>query len=282
MRVLSLAIAAAIALLFTATLRDAAVAQSAPGTIKVTIVGPDGKPVEGVRHSESELGLKKRSEFEVADATGRVVVIDVYDGAGNSGTRTVYVPDGKETQVTVSLQPDISFHGELREADTARQAGDDDAYRTHYTRAQEALDRDRKAIEETKAAVADWARDNKLPVKDFRGVAKEHMRALDLPPELQDRGRIASLLVQMSMLGAVDQLERQLDQKRATFTEYPKPKEKVSALPSTCPEGQSGGFLAGIFNSVTGTNSLTGICGEEIEKDNKDRGTRDHEEHDRH
>jgi hypothetical protein len=49
--------------------------------------------------------------------------------------------------------------------------------------------------------------------------------------------------------------------------------------PSTCPEGQSGGFLASALNSLTGTNSFTGVCGETPEKDNKDRKTRERDEH---
>ena len=247
--------------------------------MKPTVIGLDGKPVaEADVHTLdlSEYGMDA-SESLTTPGRGRVVIVAVGDKQGNSGQAVVYVPNGTETKVEIQVMKPVSFMDGVKKAQDAKERGDLKEYQEGREEVGQAIERLEETNRQTQEAIDAWARGNNMPILTLKKVETQ-LEIAEKAGSKVDLEAAEKLRIYKAQLEWLEESKANLKAMKDYRAKMLPPEKKVVGLPSTCPEGQSGGFLAGVLNSVTGTNSLTGICGEEIEKDNKDRKARDRED----
>lgn len=278
------ALAAALVAAMASTPSQPAWAQSR--TIKVTAVGPDGKPVEIETQQIVEIGRAEEAKFDEGGEftptdEGYVITVIARDKAGNVGETSTFVPEGQTAPqpIVVTLKPPVDFDNGMRKAQTAKDNDDAVGFKAGIDEAKEDTTRNEAAAQELQRAINDWAISNGLPILTLTAVKKRIARAENLPKGETEPIKVDNLQAYQAKLEALQSLRDTVGKQQRAISAM-KPPLMGSYLPSsTCPEGQSGGLLAGLLNNVTGTNSFTGICGETPEKDRKDRKNPDRGEH---
>jgi hypothetical protein len=267
-----------------------ALADEKPVTIRVTILDADGKPVKGAEvgvtrwpepyeetpYATGKGNTKADGGFSAAtDKKGKPFPSDTYliTAATRDGFAKTIVhiaPDAK-SPVVLTLGPHSgSFPLESEFGIGVEQIAKN---------AQNNIEADERLADAAQQAADDFARDNDLQVKDLRGVTKDIERLNKLPKDLQDKTLLDKLHRYQAKLEGVQEIRRQIEVQKERLAKF-KSDRKISALPSACPEGQSGGLLAGSINSLFGTD-LAGVCDDQqSQRRDTDREKRDH--HDRH
>jgi hypothetical protein len=284
MRIRDLAARLVLAAILAAATIDVAAAQAKLGPLNVSVKSPDGtvttpKEVRAAPIGESrESQFDEKGEFNPTDA-GRVVIVYVTDDKGNKGTASTFVPEGETVDITIDAKADSDFDGIIADAQDAKNNDDKVRFQSAIDRAKQRVDDEEGLTRQVATAINSWAIANKIPIMDLPNLKKRIKRAETDPA--REPVRVDNLRAYQAKLEDLEGLKQEVTDHKKTIEEMKPPLMGSHVPPSTCPEGQSGGFLAGVLNSVTGTNSLTGICDEEIDKDNKDRKPRDRED-DRH
>lgn len=286
MRTITLVCALASVLLAAAASAPSPPAWAQSRSIKVTAVGPDGKPVEIETEQVVEIGRAEEAKFDEGGKfaptdMGRVITVIAKDKAGNVGETSTFVPDGQTAPqpIVVTLKPPVNFDDGIRKAQSAKDNDDAVGFKAGIDEAKEDTARNEAAAQELQRAINDWAISNGLPILTLSAVKKRVARAENLPKGETEPIKVDNLKAYQAKLEALQIIRDTVSKQQRTISTM-KPPLMGSYLPSgTCPEGQSGGLLAGLLNNVTGTNSFTGICGETPEKDNKDRKNPDRGEH---
>jgi hypothetical protein len=275
-------------------------------TIKVTVLGTDGKPVrtyvevnrwpldpdvKAYDRIGSESGYtEKDGTFSTAtDDRDRPLPPETYRitalTSNGLADTIVYIPSDSKSPVVLTLGPRFTFVDDVDNAAKAAKAGDSAGYEQSLKAAQNWIPREEKLADEAQQSADDFARANDLPIKDLNGVTKDIERAGKLPEDLQDKALLAKLKRYQSMLKGIKNLRYTIEYRKKELAELKPPEKKFGLAPSACPEGQSGGLLAGGINSLFGTD-LAGICDDkqpqhrdtDREKKGGDRHERD--EHD--
>jgi hypothetical protein len=264
-----------------------------PATITVTVRGADGKPLQGVEvrilrwpNSQNPVArgtTDKDGNFTTTDSEGTPLPPDTYQiGVRLPGTdsaqRIVYVGAGGkvEAQVGPEQSGGISYDIDeaLRDAAAAKEKGDTAAYQRETDYVRRNIAQEERLMDEAQAAADAFARDHGLRVTDLAGAEKD-LKALEKLGENADQEVKRNLERYIEKLRSVDFWRRVADDYRKQLAELEE--RKFGLLPSACPEGESGGLLAGSLNALFGTD-LAGVCGDQA-------GTgmrRDTERHDRH
>jgi hypothetical protein len=127
--------------------------------------------------------------------------------------------------------------------------------------AQERIAAAERLADNAQKAADDFARDNGLQVQDLRTVEMTIKTAEKLPEDMQqDKNQQKDLIDKLwryrAKLQGVQDLRSDIDKAKTQLAEL---KPKYGLVPSACPQGESGGLLAGIINSATGSD-LAGVC----------------------
>jgi cell fate (sporulation/competence/biofilm development) regulator YlbF (YheA/YmcA/DUF963 family) len=181
----------------------------------------------------------------------------------------------------------VNFSKGEAKAIKGKKDGDPKLRQEGYDEAKAAHDESKAQIDQTQRAIDEWARANKIPIMKLSAVTKQidAIEKLGLPADKANLEKLRSYQAKLEDLGT---LKKFLEAEAEHLAALSEPERKVTGVPSTCPEGQSGGLLAGLLNSATGTNSFTGICNDkEKQKDSRggpgaagrDHGERDHGKH---
>ncbi len=257
---------------------SAALADEQAVTIKVTVLGADGKAATSARVlvrvwpdpqglSMDANGGETKEDGSFTATTGQesqrlfagTYRISAFDGESDSDTIVYIGPDDK-SPVVLTLQPKAgSAFIEADLAAKAAQNGDNAGYEQHAAKARNDVARDEKLADAAQQAADDFARANGLQIKDLRGVAKDFERADKLPADLRDEELIFKLFEYKSQLEAIQGLQTRISIEKKYLADLKPPEKKFGLAPSACPEGQSGGLLAGGINSLFGTD-LAGVC----------------------
>jgi len=266
------------AALFAASVSLPAAAQTESDkvTIKVTVLDPDGKPVPEVTvlvapwPTFSDITFPRTGEDgSVSVATygvGAPLSSDTYVFSANVGddlytSTIIHVPAGRKS-VVLTLAPGAGpdlFSDYREKAAKAAQDGDSAGYEQNVKYAQNSIKSFEKKFDDAQQAADDFARDNGLQVKDLRGVTKDIDRVSKLPEDLQDKERLEKLNRYREKLEGIQRYRSELERNKKELAELKPPEKKFGLAPSACPEGQSGGLLAGGINSLFGTD-LAGVC----------------------
>ena len=91
---------------------------------------------------------------------------------------------------------------------------------------------------------------------------KDIERVSKLPEGLRDKKLLENLYRYREKLQGAQSLRSEIETQKKQLAELKPPEKKVVVVPAACPEGESGGLLAGGINSVFGSD-LAGICDEE-------------------
>lgn len=269
-----------------------AAADEKPGTVRITVLGPDGKPVKDPPTLTVDVGTQDRYDYgeddygedddgEGFDPKVKGRVVRVYSGLGLrlKGETTIFVPDGQEMPVTVQIKYASFDHG-VEDAILGKNTGNANLQQQGYDEAKAATAQAEQTVKETRNAIEAWARENGLPIMKLSAVRKQ-VELADRLGEKQDKEQADKLRSYKAKLESLEKEKSRAAGLKERLAELPQPEKKVSGLPGPCPEGQSGGLLAGLLNTVTGTNSFAGICDDdEKQKDSRDRqrdyGDKDH------
>jgi hypothetical protein len=297
--------------LFAASLSAAAAAQAESDKviIKVTVLESDGKPVKG---ADVRVTLWRRGQPTHDDKNGLFIgsgktgddgsftlttdpyggqplpadtyVITVGTSAASAETVVYADPDDKAGAV-LTLDPARSSYGFLEDVEDAADAaekGDTTGYQENVKQAQERIAAAERLADNAQKAADDYARDNGLLVQDLRTVDKTIKTVEKLPEEAQQGKKEQKELLDKlwhyrAKLDGIDHLRRDINKAKTQLAEL---KPKYGLVPSACPEGQSGGLLAGGINSLFGTD-LAGVCDDkQPQHRDTDRERDDHKEHD--
>jgi hypothetical protein len=274
--------------------------------VKVKVVGADGKPVKGVNVAVSlwrggqpthEDGLFIGNGKTAEDGTFTLTT-DPYGrqplpsgtyviSAGTADTSAetvVYTAAADKSGVVLKLDPAHSSAGfleDVNEAADAARNGNTAGYQQNAKRAEERIAAAERLAETAQKAADDFARDNGLQVQDLRALEKTIKTAENLPADMQQDAQQHKELIDKlqryrgKLLGIQD-LRRDIENGKTQLAEL---KPKYGLLPSACPEGESGGLLAGGINSLFGTD-LAGVCDEKLQQRRDTERDREHEEHD--
>lgn len=260
------------------SISPAALADAKSVTIKVKVLGADGKPAADARvyvrkwpdpyntftTSESADAKDDGSFSDATDKNGKPFPPDTYEitawtDGGYAKTIVHIAPDAK-SPVVLTLGPmPGTFLGHATNAAEAAQGGDSSGYEQSVKDAQNSIKFEEKVADAAQQAADDFARDSGLQIKDLRGVTKDIERASKLPENLQDKEQLEKLYDYRAKLQEVQNLRSNIEKEKKQLADLRPPEKKVGVVPSACPEGQSGGLLAGGINSVFGTD-LAGVC----------------------
>ena len=279
-------------------------------TVKVTIVGADGKPVKGANvfvslwrsgqptHEDGVfIGKGKTGEdgsFTLTtDPHGRqplpgdTYVITAGTSAASAETVVYADPDDKAGAV-LTLDPARSSYGFLEDVEQAADAaerGNSAGYEQNVKEAQERIAAAERLADNAQKAADDYARDNGLQIQDLRTVEKTIKTVEKLPEDAQqDKAQQKELIDKLwhyrAKLKGVQDLRDDINKAKTQLAEL---KPKYGLVPSACPPGESGGLLAGGINSVFGTD-IAGLCDEEQQRrrDTDRSAGGKHERHDEH
>jgi hypothetical protein len=255
-------------------------------TVKVTIVGADGKPVKGANvrvslwrsgqptHDDGMfIGSGKTGEdgsFTLTtDPYGRqplpgdTYIITAGTSAASAETVVYADPDDKAGAV-LTLDPARSSYGFLEDVEQAADAaekGNTAGYEQNVREAQERIAAAERLADNAQKAADDYARDNGLQVQDLRTVEKTIKTVEKLPEDMQqDKKQHKELIDKLwnyrAKLKDVQDLRDDIGKGKTQLAEL---KPKYGLVPSACPPGESGGLLAGGINSLFGTD-LAGVC----------------------
>jgi len=279
MHAFDVSVRTAAAIMLAMVLPVCAAADDKSGTVKITATGPDGKPAESAETGSVDVGFldePTRDPDYKPTVKGRVVFVYANGPAAN-GQKVIYLPVGKETPVTVQMQRIRNFENAEADAASAKKSGDTEDQQRYYDQAKMATERIERLADEAQTAIDNWARDNGIPVTNLSGVEKQLKLSEKLGSETAENS-VSNLKSYRTKLVALERLRNLAADYRKRLAAIAPPPKKVSLVPGACPEGQSGGLLAGLLNQATGTNSFAGICDDkERQKDNKDRDIDRHE-----
>jgi hypothetical protein len=281
-------------------------------SVKIKIVGADGKPVKGASVSVTlwRNGQPTREDgvFIGSGKTGEdgtfTLTTDPYGRqplpgdtyvvtAGTSGAyaeTVIYADPDDKSGVVLTLDPAQTSYGFLEDVEDAADAaekGDKAGYDSNVKQAQDGIAAAERLADNAQKAADDFARDNGLQIQDLRTVDKT-IKTLEKVPEeaQQDKKAQKDLLDNLwryrAKLAGIQDLRDDIGKARTQLAEL---KPKYGLLPSACPEGQSGGLLAGGINSLFGTD-LAGICDDkqpqQRDTDRAKKGDRHEHERDEH
>jgi hypothetical protein len=255
-------------------------------TVKVKVVGADGKPVKdaSVRVSLWR-GQQPTHDDGLFIGSGRTdedgtftLTTDPYGreplpantyviSAGTSGAyaeTVVYADPDDKSGVVMTLDPAQTSYGFLEDVEDAADAaerGDKTGYDSNAKQAQEGIAAAERLADSAQKAADDFARDSGLQIQDLRTVEKTIKTVEKLPEEAQqDKREREDLLDKLhryrAKLAGIEDLRRDISKAKTQLAEL---KPKYGLVPSACPPGESGGLLAGGINSVFGTD-LAGVC----------------------
>ncbi|MEZ5829950.1 MAG: hypothetical protein R3D05_02075 [Dongiaceae bacterium] len=254
-----------------------------PENTDVTVIGLDGKPLQSPVVDWEEVGDMYFHDGKGEGINGSVLIIHAFEKQTYqegeklyAGTTVVYVPDGSKSKITIQIKPVALFEHGAASATKGKNDGDAQLQQAGYDEAKAALEDMKAFVDSVQRAIDEWAKANGIPVIKQSELIKriDKIRKSGAPVD-------SRLEFYARLLFDLEMIENDLKSQEKRFAELSPPDKKVSALPSACPEGQSGGLLAGLLNGVTGTNGFNGICDDkERQKDHKERerehGDRDH------
>lgn len=248
---------------------------------------PSGKTTTSVRPTESRKGytatVTDGEKTPLPPGTYEILIpfTTLYDGTLDA-RRIVHVGEGGKLELVLdyseSTNRAYSNGYSFKNAAEAKAQGNTEAYKGNAEDIRQGLKQDERLVNEAAAAAEAFARDNDLRVSNLTGAQKD-LKQLQKLGALGDQEKKAALERYVEQLQAVEQMRQNLDANKQHFAELEE--RKFSLLPSTCPEGQSGGLLAGGINSLFGTD-LAGVCDDKQpqrrDTDRPARGERDKHE----
>jgi len=283
-------VAASTACLLAATFDPVpASAEDEPGKLNIKVTGPDGKRVEDPYIIQTEMGAKPNilggRTGDAGPGKGKVIEVDATDNQGNYRQTVVYVPDGTQVDLVMPIEPMVLPDDGYAAAKDAQKTSNTQGYEEAYNALKTSRDQMQRVANEAQGAIDQWAEANGVP----KGSLKDVDKKLKTAEKLGKTGTTDAEAIEM--LKAYKAKLEDMETYRKAVAAYDNaigkltPPDKISmVLPGACPEGESGGLLAGLLNSATGTNSFSGVCGDpEKQRKNKNRqggGDRDHERED--
>lgn len=247
--------------------------------LRVEVVGPDGNPIKGKTIVSFE-SYENKGESKKPMA-GEIIVVKAMDDRFRLGSKVVKIPSSGSLTVVVQTKADLApFRAHAYQAKRASDAGDLDKYNAEALQAKEALDADQAALDNERKQVEQWRDENYLPAM----TAEEAGAAIDRAKAqgFKETSRSVQLLMRYkSYLTRLEESEANLKAYQDEFKALKPPEKRTTMVPGVCPDG-SGGLLAGLINSVTGSD-LAAACDIDVRRDkNKPDGVgggsrRDHE-----
>lgn len=258
-----------------------------PTTIKVTVRGfstdrkifvtlqkwPSGEELKSVPTTSSDQGRT----VTVMDSKDTPLPPGTYKVSAGLTERTfaeqiVYVGAGNKLEIVLDSGKSKSLGYEVgqafKNAAEAKSNGATEAYKYSAADIQNGLAQDERLANEAQAATEAFARDNGLRVTNLAGAEKDlnKLKKLGASADQEVKGNLERYI---EKLKAADTMRQDLDASKQRFAELEQRRFSMG-LPSTCPQGQGGGLLAGSLNALFGTD-LAGACEDGSLQGDRDR-----------